>query len=334
MLWFLFGLMLLTAALVVAWPFYKQQGRFSLLGAAMVVVVIGLSAGLYTQIGTPDIDAVDPELSDVEEMVQALDDRLQKNPDDPEGWKMLGRSYMQMGDPARAIAAFEEAAALEGSRNAETLISLGEAILTDNEASINGRAGELFESGLSLEPTNSRALFFAGLAAASRGDIEVAADRWELLLAQSPPPEIEQLLRDRVAQWRGQPVATAQSAPQSVATAVPIVTIDVRIGNAASSEINPSSSVFIIARDPAQPSPPLAVARRKAEELPTSVSMSDADAMIPGRNLSAYENLEIVVRVSASGQPIAQPGDWYGQAMVRPADGQPIEVVVDRQVPR
>lgn len=325
--------MLLTAALVVAWPVYQKQGGFSLIGAVMVVGVIGLSAGLYSRIGTPDADAIDPELSSIEEMVQSLDARLQQNPDDPEGWKMLGRSYMQMDSPDKAIAAFEQAAALEGSRNGETLISLGEAVLKDNEASINGRAGALFESGLSLAPTNPRALFFAGLAAASRGDIEIAADRWELLLAQSPAPQIEQLLRERVAQWRGRPVETAQSAPQPMAAPVPIVTIDISIGDAAKSEISPSSSVFIIARDPAQPSPPLAVARRKAGELPTSVSMSDADAMIPGRNLSAYENLEIIVRISASGQPIAQPGDWYGQLLVRPADGRSIEVVVDQQVP-
>ena len=92
MLWFLFGVMLLTAALVVAWPIYQHQKRFSLAGAAMVVVVIGLSAGLYARIGTPDVDAVDPEASSMEEMIQALDARLQDNPDDPEGWKMLGRS--------------------------------------------------------------------------------------------------------------------------------------------------------------------------------------------------------------------------------------------------
>jgi cytochrome c-type biogenesis protein CcmH len=128
-------------------------------------------------------------------------------------------------------------------------------------------------------------------------------------------------------------VAPAQSASEPVEATAPIVIIEVRISDAATNEVNPSSSVFIIARDPAQPSPPLAVTRRKASDLPISVSMSDADAMIPGRNLSAYENLEIIVRVSASGQPIAQPGDWYGQSMVRPAEGQSIEVVVDRQVP-
>ena len=55
--------------------------------------------------------------------------------------------------------------------------------------------------------------------------------------------------------------------------------------------------------------------------------------MIPGRNPSAYENLEIIVRVSGSGQPIAQTGDWYGQSLVRPAENDTVTIVVDRQVP-
>ncbi len=333
MLWLLFGMMLLTAALVVAWPVYQQQGRFSLASAAMVVGMIALSAGLYSQIGTPVVDAVEPGVSSIEEMVKALDARLQENPNDREGWKMLGRSYMQLGNPAKAITAFEQAVALEGSSNGETLISLGEAVLTENEASISGRAGALFESGLSIAPTNPRGLFFGGLAAASRGDIDIAADRWELLLAQSPPQEIEQLLRDRVAEWRGTPIEALQDTSEPLAIPTPIITIDVSTSDAAAAAVDPSSSVFIIARDPEQPSPPLAVARRNAGELPTTVSMSDADAMIPGRNLSAHENLEIIVRVSASGQPIAQPGDWYGQSVVRIADGRFVEIVVDRQVP-
>jgi cytochrome c-type biogenesis protein CcmH len=343
MLWFIFGTMLLSAALVVAVPLFKQQGRFSLVSATIVVGVIALSAGLYSRIGTPDADsadpgrsggnAADPGVASVEDMVQALFEKLQENPDDPEGWKMLGRSYMQIGDAVNAIVSFEKAAALEGGTNGETLISLGEALMTSDQTLISGRAGVLFETGLALEPNNPRGLFFAGLAAASRGDIDIAADRWELLLTLSPPPEIEQLLRDRVAEWRGEPVADVQKAPESIVAPSIVVTIEVSVADAAAAAINPDSSVFIIARDPAQPSPPLAVARRKAGELPSSVFMSDVDSMVPGRILSAYDNLEIIVRVSASGQPMAQTGDWYGQSTVRPADNSVVEVVVDRQVP-
>ena len=333
MLWFTFGVMLLAAALVVAWPVYKLQQRFSIVIAIMVVGVVGLSAGLYSQIGTPDTDAVEPGVSSVEDMVRSLDARLQENPNDPEGWKMLGRSYVQLGNSTKAIAAFEKAVELEDSRNAETVISLGEAVLMQDQTSINGRAGQLFESGLAMAPNNPRALFFSGLAAAARGDVARAADRWEALLAQSPPPQIEDILRQRIAEWRGEPVARTAPAPTIVAETSVVISIDISVGENAAAAIEPSSSVFVIARDPAQPSPPLAVARRKAGELPAVVSIGDGDAMIPGRNPSAYENLEIIVRVSASGQPIAQPGDWYGQSIVRPAENDSVTIVVDRQVP-
>ena len=336
MLWTFMGIMLLGAALVVAWPVYQHQRRFSLVSAAMVVGVIALSAGLYSQIGTPDGDsvkAVESDLSSIDEMVQALDARLQENPDDPEGWKMLARSYMQIGDLPKAIGAFEKAVELEDSSNGETLISLGEAILMNDQSAGAGRAGQLFETGLAMNPGNPRALFYAGLAAAQRGDVALAADRWETLLAQSPPPEIEDLLRRRISEWRGVPVDARDVPVAPVAEPAAVVSIDIRISDDAAAAISPSSSVFVIARDPAQPSPPLAVARRRVEDLPTVVSMSDADAMVQGRILSAYESLEIIVRVSASGQPAAQPGDWFGRSLFSPAEGDSIAIVVDRQVP-
>jgi cytochrome c-type biogenesis protein CcmH len=237
--------------------------------------------------------------------------------------------------------------ALEGSENAETLISLGEALLMNDQTAIGRRAGQLFESGLALAPDSPRALFYAGLTAAERGDVARAADRWETLLAQSPPAEIEGILRQRIAEWRGDPVANTEQptgsvpgaapntrqATESVPGAAPLVSIDIQVGEQAAAVISPASSVFVIARDPSQPSPPLAVARHKAGELPLLVSMNDADAMIPGRILSAYESLEIIVRVSASGQPVAQTGDWYGQSIVRPAQSNSVAIIIDQQVP-
>ena len=141
-----------------------------------------------------------------------------------------------------------------------------------------------------------------------------------MLLALSPPPQMEDLLRQRVAEWRGEKVA-------------PVVSVDIVFGDAATAGIDPAAAVFVIARDPAQPSPPLAVTRRRAADLPTVVAIADSDAMVAGRVPSAYEQLEIIVRVSASGQPMAQPGDWFGQGLLRPAEGGSIRIVVDQQVP-
>jgi len=220
--------------------------------------------------------------------------------------------------------------ALEGSSNGETLISLGEAVFTNDQATIGGRAGQLFESGLAIAPDNPRALFYSGLAAAQRGDTLLAADRWELLLALSPPEQLQDILRQRVAEWRGEP--TPEQQPPLTQPAG-VVAVDIAIGDVTASAIDPAAVVFIIARDPAQPSPPLAVKRRRAGDFPTVVTIADSDAMVPGRLPSAYEQLEIIVRVSASGQPMAQPGDWFGQGSLRPADGASIAIVVDQQVP-
>ena len=83
---------------------------------------------------------------------------------------------------------------------------------------------------------------------------------------------------------------------------------------------------------PAQPRPPIAAVRRRVSELPTVVALSDSDAMIPGRLLSGFSEVEIVARVSMSGQPIAQTGDWYGEKIVRPSETGEISIVIDREV--
>ena len=331
MLWILFGVMLLLASTMLVWPLYRYQRRVSATSILIVVGIVGLSASLYSYIGTPDTStenfATD---SNIEAMVASLDARLHDNPDDLKGWKMLGRSYMQLGDLPKAIAAFEKAVSLEGSSNGETLVSLGEAVFSNDRTAISGRAGQLFESGLALNPNNPRALFYAGLTAEQRDDTSLAADRWERLLELSPQPELQDILRERVAAWRGEPAPPPQVS-QTQATGV--VSVDISIGDIATKGINPAAVVFVVARDPAQPSPPLAVTRHRAGDLPAVVTIGDSDAMVPGRVPSAYEQLEIIVRVSASGQPIAQPGDWFGQGLVRLADTASIAIVVDQQVP-
>ena len=136
--------------------------------------------------------------------------------------------------------------------------------LNDN-AALLGRAGQLFENAFALAPANPKALFYSGLAAAQRGDTAVAADRWDTLLATSPPPEIEELLRQRIAEWRGEAPAPSQVAN---ATNVEPLTIDVSVSESAAAQIDANATVFVIARDPAQPSPPIAAVRRRANELP------------------------------------------------------------------
>jgi cytochrome c-type biogenesis protein CcmH len=326
-IWLLFGIMLLAAALVVTWPLYRRVKRLTPALLASVAIVLGVSALVYSSVGTP----VPPTpVASVEEMVAGLDRRLQENPEDLEGWRMLGRSYMQLQNYAGAIAAFERVVAMEKPASGQSLASLGEALLIAEGNAASDRTGQLFESALAAEPTNPKALFYGGIVAIERGDRELAADRWEALLSLSPPPEIENVLRQRVAEWRGEVPPAAQSPADAAGE---IVAVNVSLGSGAAAAVAPEATVFIIARDPAQPSPPIAATRRSVSELPARVSLSDADAMIPGRPLSSFDQLEIVARVSVSGGPIAQPGDWYGQHTVSSPATAPVDIVIEKQLP-
>jgi len=203
MLWLIFGVMMFIAALVVAMPLYRIEKRLSSSSALFVLALVALSATLYSFIGSPNVVQQQVELPDVSVMVSSLAKRLQDNPEDLEGWKMLGRSYRQLQNFPGAVTAYEEAVRIESGQNAQTLADLGEVILLGDGRTITGRAGELFESALAIEPKNPQALFYSGLAAIERGDPELAVTRWETLLATSPPSEIESILRQRVAELRG-----------------------------------------------------------------------------------------------------------------------------------
>ena len=331
MLWFIIALMLLVAVLAVAWPQFREEKEFSLRSALAITCVLAFSIGLYSQIGQPGVQSAVGPVSNIEDMVDSLAQRLKTDAEDVDGWVMLGRSYVELNRYPEAIAAYERAAELESYRNGLTLVNLGETIMRNDGGEISTRASEVFESALAVAPRDPRALLYGGISAINRGEPLLAADRWEMLLATSPPPEIEGMLRQKVAEWRGveTPVPLRAANPEAGTGLI----INVQLGAAASPAVDPNATVFVFARDPAQPSPPIAAVRRRASELPFAVSLSDSDSMIPGRVISNYSELEIVVRASSSGQPIAQKGDWYGDSKIDTEASRTLDIVIDRQVP-
>ena len=326
MIWLFLGIMLIAATIVVVWPLIRHEKRLSLQSIAAIVLVLALSAGMYAFIGTPQGKSAGSDRASIEEMVAGLDQRLRDKPDDLAGWKMLGRSYFQLRNYEKAIEAFDRAVRIEAGSNGQTLVDLGEAVWMQDPGTLTGRAGELFENAIATSPNNSKALFYGGLVAIERGERFLAADRWETLLALSPPEGIQEILQQRIAELRGEEMPV-QDAPIAA-----IVSAAIELAPAAEQAVAADATVFIIVRDPAQPSPPIAAVRRRVAELPAVVALSDSDAMMPGRLLSGFSELEIVARVSMSGQPVAQPGDWYGEKIVRPAESGEVSIVIDREV--
>lgn len=348
MLWLTLGVMSFAGVVFTVWPFLRDNSRNFGVVAAAVLFVVASSAGLYSMIGSPGLE--NERLShgggqggDMLEVVESLAQRLESNPDDLNGWRMLGRSYMELNDYRRAVAAFERVVELEDGQSAQGLVELGEAVLAaEGGQTMPPRAMSLFENALAVEPNNQAALFWGGLTAVNRGETDVAADRWERLLGTNPPADIRNVIEQRIAEWRGGEPAPAMAAAEpapaepAAATAPPaegaIVSASIALSDAAQSALPPDAIVFVIARDPAQPSPPIAVTRRRLAELPAVVHLGDGESMVAGRALSGFEEFELVARVSLSGQPVSQPGDWFGSVIVKPAENGSIALSIDTPV--
>jgi cytochrome c-type biogenesis protein CcmH len=347
--WIIAGLLCLIAIGFGAWPLYRESRRLTPVLAIVIVATVAVSVGLYSRVGSPDIPSAGAQsdtIPDMESAIASLQQRLLDNPEDVNGWNMLARSYMTMQRFGDAVTAYERVMELEDGQNAQTMVDLALAILSRDGTSIEGRTSSLIESALALEPNNPAALFYSGIASANRGDTEMAATRWEMLLGLNPPAEIRSILQQRVAEWRGVPIESieppvvaagpsAAAAPGEAPTADPeaVVTARIALSDSASSALTADANVFVIARDPAQPSPPIAVSRVRLSELPAVVSLGDAQSMVAGRALSGYEEFELLARVSLSGSPAATSGDWFGTLIVRPADSPAVFLSIDQRVP-
>ena len=75
-------------------------------------------------------------------------------------------------------------------------------------------------------------------------------------------------------------------------------------------ELPPDAAVFIFVRAAENPGPPLAVMRKTVSELPFEIALNDSHAMMPGRTISSAGNVIVGARISLSGNPERQPGDY------------------------
>lgn len=162
------------------------------------LILILASGGLYAFLGSPTllkpksekpiVDLTTPVQSQSqkrEEALAKLNKHLAENPDDVDAWRMLGWADMQEGNFEGAVAAYRKAVALT-PKDSETVSSLGEALAMAAQGQITPEAKKLFETSVSLNPNDSRALFYLGLAKKQAGNQQGALDDWTKLLRASP----------------------------------------------------------------------------------------------------------------------------------------------------
>ena len=322
--------------LVPLWRERRRSGRWSGLGSVAAGLLVPSAVVLYLGIGTWQGQSAPPgAMPAMVELVANLDARLQEQPDDPAGWFLLGQSYMSLSRFVDARRAFREALARTPAPETDLRLALGEAEVLADPESLRGSAGQLFEEILQLEPENPTALWYGGLAAAATQRAEVARMRWTRLLQLDPPQALRDVLRQHLDALGGalQSADESLQLAQAEAPAGLEIRLSIRLAEGLSADAvvgNPAVALFIFARAP-EGGPPVAVIRDTASAVPGEFTLSDANSMLPGRSLADFDALTVVARLSASGQPTAQPGDLFGEIQLRPEEGSGVmELVIDR----
>ena len=270
--------------------------------------------------------------AEIEAMVGTLQQRLQEQPGDAEGWLMLGRSYAVLGRHAEAVPAYRRSLALRPN-DAALLSDMADALAMVNGRNLAGEPTTLVEQALKLEPDNMKALSLAGSAAFDRSDYATAVKHWERVAALAAPdsPWLPRV-RESIAEARargGMPPAAEVAAAAPAASAVqpvpsakdataatPGATIrgTVTLAAALRAKAAPEDTVFVFARPAEGPRMPLAIVRKQVKDLPFEFVLDDSTAMSPASRLSTQTRVVVNARISKSGDAMPQPGDLSGQS--------------------
>jgi cytochrome c-type biogenesis protein CcmH len=320
--WLVASLLLIAAVGFVVAPAFIRHGALGIPKEYTIaaVLLVPFSLVLYSHVTTwSDDPSATTELPAVADMIAGLAERLATNPDDPDGWRLLGQSYFTMGRYEEARDALRQAWQRTPMPDDELRVALGETEAMIDPESLRGETGALFDEVLQHDPTNQKALWWGGFAALLTERNELARERWSALLTLGPPEQVAQILRDQL-QALGGAVETTTAAPAASASGSGVRLLISVADNLDTGDLS-NASLFVFARSPGG-GPPIAVQRRAASELPADFRLTDADSMT-GQSLASFDTVSIIARISRSGQPIEQPGDLFGAIEYRP--GQDLE---------
>lgn len=334
MAWVYFGLLALMSGAI----FYVMHGRqlihadkaskSILLATAILVPVISLL--IYQQRGASDevalVEAMktlnesagsaqpsDPLLQESMEAFQSqLEAITQAKPDKAEYWFLLGGLRTERQDFDGAVDAYQQASRLF-PEDVSIYARLAEAqFLADGYLLSEAVRGHI-DRVLAENPFDTTVLGILGISAYRAGQFDAAIAFWEKSLQVLPPMSAaSQSIRASIEQAKVAGGVQNSNELSSFGTenADAGLMIDLDVSIDASIAVEDETTVFVFARQFGGPPMPIVVERLTAGQLPARVTLDDSKVMIQGRKLADFQQLELVARLSFSGQPAAQDGDY------------------------
>jgi cytochrome c-type biogenesis protein CcmH len=271
------------------------------------------------------------------EMATALTRRLQDEPNQVDGWIMLARVQRAREQFDESDVAFRKALAL--SKDDNLAIEHAEVLAQKNQGNFAGQPWAIIQRVLTVDPQHLNALLLAGSASYSELNYRSALRFWErareVIEPVSPEaPELDRAIAqtrekmglppapsrsNAMASVQGQPNTNSANNGASVSNnsagasnnqaSTARITGRVSVIKELADKVAPTDTVFVFATPVSGSRMPLAIVRTTADKLPFDFVLDDSTAMNPAAKLSSMTEVTVKVRISKSGQAIAQPGD-------------------------
>lgn len=327
----------------------RRSGNPRSVFVLMLLIALAVPIGaalMYLKIGTPStLDGVQTQAQtgmDVDKALNELRTHLAANPKDTQGWMLLAQARMEMQQPDEARKAFDQVLLLTPNDTA-AMTGWAEADAAARpDHMIEGRARDLLEQAVKLQPDNQRGLWLLGISDYQQGRYADAAATWRILQPQlQPGSSVAQTIAQQIAladAHAHSAPATATSTAANTGDAAPsanqqapALQVAVALAPALKTKLASGDTLFVYARAENGPPMPLAVARLDAKQLPATVTLTDAMGMMPSMKLSSVQHVFIGARISHSGEAVAQAGDLEGDAGVVAVDRKaPINILIDK----
>lgn len=324
----------ILAGIGIFWPMLTHGRNVRRYGISLVVALPIVTLMLYQQVGTPLGIGVsgtpDPQATpagnppeSMDELIARLEVRMQENPADVQGWVLLGRSYKTLQRYAEAETALTRAFQIAPD-DPLVLAELAEArLFASGDPEFTPEITGMLEQALRLDPEQQKSLWLLGIAARQQGDAATAVQYWQKLLGLlDPASPVAQSVQAQLDQ------AGIIPAPDIAGTTEGPAGWDIVVALDGDQAALPNDAVlFVIARDPEAPSPPLGAKRVTSPEFPVRVSLSDADSMMSARPISGASRVQFLARLSMSGSPVAGDNDLESPPVTVPENPTgPIEL--------
>lgn len=327
----------------------RRTSTWVVVGLSLVMVPVG-AVFMYLEWGALqrveqfqamlEIEASgDDRMLQMDDLTRQLHDRLQAQPDNPDGWAMLGRSYMRMERYQDAAGAFERlAGVVDDDRSRAVAWGLSaQAWFFVSQGDMDERVTGAIEKARALNEDEVNSLGLLGIHAFEQRRFEEAIGYWERIIEVAPDhPQITAIRRgvEQAYQHLGVPAPEQAEVP---AVSPRGVNVRVELDEAFNGQVPPDTTLFVYARNPDLQSAPLAVARLTASQLPATLRLDDRMAMAPELRISGAEEVLLAARLSSSGAASPQPGDWQG-ILTRPVpvssetSADPVVLTIDEQL--